>query len=187
MKKGSKQKKKSKLNHRQYKFIQEYLIGRNATQAAILAGYSKRTAQEQSSRLLSNVMIATAISDAQKKCEIRTEITQDRILRELACFAFLDPKDLYEDDGSLKLIKDMPESARRAIAGLEVTEIFDNAKDDQKQAIGLLKKIRLIPKQQGLDLLMQHLGMLGKPGNERETDNERVIAALEKIANEMMR
>ncbi|MGE9266402.1 terminase small subunit, partial [Escherichia coli] len=51
------------LSEKQRRFVAEYLIDLNGTQAAIRAGYSAKTAQEQSSRLLSNVMIAHAISD----------------------------------------------------------------------------------------------------------------------------
>ncbi len=147
------------LNPKQSRFIQEYLIDLNATQAAIRAGYSKKTAQEQSSRLLLNVIIANAISEAQAERGQRTGITQDRVIQELAHAAFLDIKDLFEDDGSLKLVRDMPETVRRAISGLEVTEIFDRADGDQKTAIGLLKKVKLVDKSGNLELIGKHLGM----------------------------
>ena len=49
------------LTTKQRLFVDEYIIDFNGTQAAIRAGYSTRTAQEQSSRLLSNVMVAEAI------------------------------------------------------------------------------------------------------------------------------
>lgn len=52
----------AKLTDKQRRFIDEYLIDLNATQAAIRAGYSHRTAQEQSARLLSNVMVRAEIS-----------------------------------------------------------------------------------------------------------------------------
>ena len=53
-----------KLTDKQRRFVEEYLIDLNATQGAIRAGYSKKTAQEQSSRLLSNVMVQDAIAQA---------------------------------------------------------------------------------------------------------------------------
>ncbi len=70
-----------KLTPRQARFIDEYLIDLNATQAAVRAGYSRKTAQEQSSRLLSNVMVAAAIEKAMAKRSQRTEITQDQVLK----------------------------------------------------------------------------------------------------------
>lgn len=76
------------MTDRQRRFVEEYLIDLNATKAAIRAGYSKKTAQEQSSRLLSNVMVQDAISQAMKNRSIRTEITQDMVLEELAKIGF---------------------------------------------------------------------------------------------------
>lgn len=61
----------------------EYLIDLNATNAAIRAGYSKKTAQVQSSRLLSNVMVKREIDKAKKKRAERTEITQDYVTKML--------------------------------------------------------------------------------------------------------
>jgi len=132
----------------------------NATKSAIGAGYSKKTARSIGQRLLTNVDIAAAIAEAQKTIAERVGITLERWLQELCHSGFLDPIDLFEDDGSLKLIKNMPESARRAINGLEVTEIFDAAEGDQKMAIGLLKKIKLISKNDSLEKIGKHLGYL---------------------------
>lgn len=73
----------SKLTERQKRFVEEYLIDLNATQAAIRAGYSEKTAQEQSSRLLSNVMIQNAIKESQNKRLERTQIKQDDVIRML--------------------------------------------------------------------------------------------------------
>ncbi len=162
---------KKALDPKRALFVREYLVDLNATQAAIRAGYSKKCASEQGYDLLRKPQIQTAIAEAMKKRADRTEITQDRVIRELARIAFLDPADLLEDDGSIKLVKDMPEDARRVIAGMEVSEIFDNAAGDQKQAIGLLKKIKVCDKIRALELTGKHLGMfedkLNIPGVEK--------------------
>lgn len=55
------------LNDKQKQFCNEYMIDLNATQAAIRAGYSQKTAQEQSARLLSNVMVQEYIQELQKR------------------------------------------------------------------------------------------------------------------------
>lgn len=161
---------KAKLDPKRALFVQEYLKDLNATKAAIRAGYSKKTARTQGSALLTKIDIQAAIEKAKASRSERTEITQDRVIRELARIAFLDPADLLEDDGSIKLIKNMPEDARRVIAGMEVSEIFDNAAGDQKQAIGLLKKIKVCDKIRALELTGKHLGMfedkLNIPGVE---------------------
>lgn len=78
------------LTPKQARFIEEYLIDLNATQAAIRAGYSAKTAPEQASRLLSNVKVSTAVQAAMQARSSRTEITQDMVLRELAKIGFSD-------------------------------------------------------------------------------------------------
>lgn len=79
-----------KLTAKQERFISEYLIDLNATQAAIRAGYSEKTATEQASRLLTNVKVQETISKAQNKTATKLEITKDRIVEELAKIAFAD-------------------------------------------------------------------------------------------------
>ena len=73
----------AKLTQKQERFCQEYLLDLNATQAAIRAGYSKKTARSQGQRLLTNVDIAARIQELQAKWQERTEITQDWVLETL--------------------------------------------------------------------------------------------------------
>lgn len=69
-----------KLTPKQERFVAEYLIDLNATQAAIRAGYSKKTARQVGSRMLTNVDIEKAIQEAMIKREKRTDITADYVL-----------------------------------------------------------------------------------------------------------
>jgi phage terminase small subunit len=70
----------SKLTPKQKKFCDEYLIDLNATQAAIRTGYSEKTAQQASSRLLLNVVIKEYIESKQKKTSEKLEITKEVVL-----------------------------------------------------------------------------------------------------------
>lgn len=88
----------AKLNDRQKRFADEYLIDLNATQAAIRAGYSKKTANEQAARLLANVSLQEYVQFRAKQREKRTEITQDRVLAELAKVGFKDAADYTDAD-----------------------------------------------------------------------------------------
>jgi phage terminase small subunit len=76
------------LSEKQKRFVSEYLIDLNATQAAIRAGYSPKTAQQQGSRLLLNVVVQDELSKQQSKVAERLEITKDRIVDELAKIGF---------------------------------------------------------------------------------------------------
>lgn len=71
------------LNEKQQRFCDEYLIDLNATQAAIRSGYSKKTAKEQGSRLLSNVNIRTYIDERMREKEKELIADQDEVLKYL--------------------------------------------------------------------------------------------------------
>jgi hypothetical protein len=71
------------MTPRQRRFIDEYLLDLNASRAAIRAGYSARTANEQAARLLAKASIAAAIQAAQQARSERLQITQDDVLRGL--------------------------------------------------------------------------------------------------------
>lgn len=71
------------LTPKQAAFVREYLLDGNGTQAAIRAGYSAKTAQEQSSRLLSNVMVAKMVRAAQEKVAEKTETEAEWVRRRL--------------------------------------------------------------------------------------------------------
>lgn len=89
------------LNEKQRRFVAEYLIDLNSTQAAIRAGYSAKTAKQQGSRLLTNADVQAAVVKAQTKRAERTEITQDRVLAELAKIGFADMRKLLRWTGNL--------------------------------------------------------------------------------------
>ena len=69
------------MNDKQRRFTQEFLIDLNATQAAIRAGYSEKTARSQGQRLLTKVDIAQAVADGQAALAERTETTLDSLVR----------------------------------------------------------------------------------------------------------
>lgn len=76
------------LNEKQKRFVLEYLIDLNATQAAIRAGYSKKTAYSIGQENLKKPEIQKAIQAKQNKLQNKLEITQERVLEELAQVAF---------------------------------------------------------------------------------------------------
>lgn len=135
------------LSDKQAKFVEEYLVDLNATQAAVRAHYSEKTAASQGERLLRNVEIQNAITAAQKDRSERTEISQDRVLSELAAMAFYDPADIagavIEKPAD---IASLPEKVRRAIIGWS----WD------KHGNFVLK---LATKTSSVELIGRHLGM----------------------------
>ena len=73
----------AKLTPKQQRFVDEYLIDLNATQAAIRAGYSPKTAEQQGFQLLKKTSVSEAIEQAQQERQKRTLITQDDVIRGL--------------------------------------------------------------------------------------------------------
>lgn len=84
------------LTPKQAAFVSEYLVDLNATQAAIRAGYSARTANEQAARLLANVSVSAAIATAMAARSERTEITQDMVLERWWAIATADANDVIQ-------------------------------------------------------------------------------------------
>jgi hypothetical protein len=84
------------LTPRQARFVAEYLIDLNATQAAIRAGYSAKTAEQQGPRLLGYAQVAAAIQKAQAKRAEQTEITAEEVLRQWWAIATADPNELID-------------------------------------------------------------------------------------------
>lgn len=147
------------LNEKQRRFAAEYLIDLNAKQAAIRAGYSPKTAESQGSRLLSNAKVAKAIQAGKEARSARTEITQDRVLQELARLAFFDIRQLYHEDGRLKAPHELDDDTAAAVAQLESIEEYAGRGED-REAIGTTKKAKTFSKDAALALAMRHLGML---------------------------
>lgn len=168
------------LTQQQRLFVSAYLVERNATKAATTAGYSEATAQQQGSRLLSNVVIKTAIDAAEseiiEKVRVETGITLERTLREIAKGAFFDPRKFFHPDGSPVDITELDDETAAALAGMEVIEQFEGVGENRK-FIGYLKKYKVSDRKGYLDMLMKHLGGYKK-------DNEQgAEAAAKALAN----
>ena len=99
----------AKLTPKQERFCEEYLIDLNATQAAIRAGYSEKTAREQAAQNLSKLNIQEKIAELKAERSKRTEITQDRVIKELAAMAFAKATDYAQIAGNVVFIKSTTE------------------------------------------------------------------------------
>lgn len=151
------------LTPKQQRFVDEYLVDLNATQAAIRAGYSERTAGKIGSENLAKPEIADAIAAAQKDRATRTQITADRVLQELGRLAFFDIRKLYNPDGSMKNPAELDDETAAGLAGVDVTEQQTSDVDEEgkvRPAPTFTKKAKAFDKKGALELCMRHLGML---------------------------
>ncbi|HGE8458742.1 TPA: terminase small subunit [Serratia marcescens] len=138
------------LTDKQEIFCREYLVDLNATQAAIRAGYSGKTAQEQSSRLLSNVMVQDRISVLKLERNEQVGVDAAYVLRRLTEIDQMDVLDVLLANGELKPVKDWPKVWRTTLSGMDVTELAGDS-------AGLLKKIKWPDKVKNLELLGKHI------------------------------
>src|SRR5215475_12924278 len=94
-----------KLTPRQVRFVAEYLIDANATQAAIRAGYKAKHADVSGCRLLANAKIRAAVDAGEAERAKRTQVTADKVIMELARVAFADPRQLFDESGALRDVR----------------------------------------------------------------------------------
>lgn len=144
---------KTQLSDKQAQFVHEYMIDRNGTQAAIRSGYSAKTAQMQASRLLSNVMVRSAIDAGLSDLANRVGISSEMVLRERKRIAFFDPRKLLDKDGIPIPIQNLDADTAAAIAGLDVVQSASN------DIPCVIKKYRLATKDNSLAALEKYFGL----------------------------
>lgn len=106
------------MTPKQTRFVEEYLIDLNATQAAIRAGYSENTADVIGCENLGKPYIAAAIAEAQAKLAEKAGVSAERIVQEFCCLGLYDPADIASQGISgPEDIASLPENVRRAIIG----------------------------------------------------------------------
>lgn len=164
----------SDLTHKQRRFVDEYLIDLNATQAAIRAGYSRRRANTAGSRLLEDPRIISAIDAAKTTRSQRTQIDADWVLKRLADEADADMAELYDDDGDLLPIEDWPLIWRQGlVTGVDIEVLFEGQGENRKE-VGRVKKIRMSDRIRRLELIGKHV----RVNAFQETINVKVFDGL---------
>lgn len=139
------------LTAREASFVEQYVIDNNATQAAIRAGYAPTHATSQGYMLLQKPHVQAAIDELKEKISATINLTVERVLRNLLRLAELDVRDLFDKDGKLRPVCDLPGELARTISGFEVT--FDG------EGKAVLAKVKLESRSRALELLGKHLKM----------------------------
>lgn len=140
------------LNRRQILFALEYLTDLNATQAAIRAGYSEKTARQMGAENLSKPDIQEAIQNAMRERSRRTEVTGDNVIKELAAVAFARVDDFITwGPGGLELKASGSLTHKQLAAVSEVTAT--------PSRYGKNVRFKLADKLRALELLGEHLGI----------------------------
>ncbi|MCE7614207.1 terminase small subunit [Vibrio fluvialis] len=144
------------LTDKQDMFCREYLKDLNATQAAIRAGYSEKTANRIAAENLSKPVIQDRISELKSARIEEVKIDANYVLNRLVEIDQMDALDIINDDGSLKPIRMWPKVWRTYLSGFDLTELWEGQGEDRQQ-IGLLKKVKWPDKVKNLELLGKHI------------------------------
>lgn len=175
-----------KLPPMQDRFVDEWLIDFNGTQAAIRAGYSERSARSIAGRLLTKDNIQAEISRRQKDLQRRTEVSQERVVKELARVAFADATDYVQVETRTVEKNDGTELSYQTVTLTETAELSA----DQRAAIAGIKQgangveVKLHDKIKALELLGRHIGMFNDKLEVKATvDNPFAGLSTEELRN----
>lgn len=163
---------KGSLTAKQRRFVEEYLVDLNATQAAVRAGYSKKTARQVGAENLTKPVIRAAIDEAQKARSERTGITATKVLQEYAHIAFADIRRVVKWEGNTLTLKDSRELSEADAAA--ISEVSQSSNGDMR--------VKFHSKSSALDSIAKHLGMfierkhhMFKPIEDMTADELRIF------------
>lgn len=143
------------LTEREIRFCDEYLICFNAKEAALKAGYSKRSAKSIGSENLTKPDIQRYLTIRKKRVIEKIELSQERVMQEIGRIALANPKALFNEDGTIKKITEMDDDIAAAISSFEVEELFAGSGKNIMQ-VGITTKPRLWSKTDALGMLAKH-------------------------------
>lgn len=157
------------LTPKQQRFVDEYLIDMNATQAYIRAGYTARgnAAEVNAIRLLRNAQVAALVDEGRKAISERTELTQEQVVTELAKIGFSDVRKLFDENGALIPIHMLSDEAAACLSSFEV--VTRRPPGGGEGEVEHVVKVKLWDKPSALVNLGKHLGGF----NDKSTVNHQ--------------
>ncbi|WP_334473522.1 terminase small subunit [Arsenophonus sp. PmNCSU2021_1] len=165
------------LTNKQEAFCREYLIDLNATQAAIRAGYSEKTAKDIACQNLAKLNIQKRIQTLMEERKNRIEVNADYVLKRLVDIDQMDVLDIITESGDIRPIKDWPKVWRTTLSGFDIAAIrVDGAE-------ALLKKIKWPDKIKNLELLGKHVSV--QAFREQVKNEHDVVGTLSDLMDDL--
>ena len=164
------------LTPKQQRFVEEYLIDLNATQAAIRSGYSEKTARDIGCENLAKPNIAKAIEEAQNKRQEQTQIDAAYVLKRLVEIDQMDVLDIMDDQMKIRPVNEWPKVWRQYVVNLENLELSDGE--------GCFKKIKWPDKVKNLELIGKHVSV-GAFKDKVEHSGQLEIQSLSDLMDEL--
>lgn len=153
-------------NPRQEQFCQQYVIDFNGTRAATSAGYSKKTAVEQASRLLINVNVRARISELQEELKERNMLKADDIIQELRALGFWSIKDFLKKENVIKDISRLSRDITKPVVGIK-TKVL-KTKIGETTITEVTTELKLADKKAALVDLGRHIGIFEKDNTQKK-------------------
>lgn len=177
----------AKLTPKQERFVAEYLVDLNATQAAIRAGYSEKVANTNGPRLLVNARVAAAIAERRGELQQATGVTQERVVAELAKIGFANLGDYFRLDGPEPVIDlaNLTEDQKAAMSEITVDRTTVASGEDSETTTTRVR-IKLHDKRAALVDLGKHLGLFSeKPTGPTINNNLTIVNGDQQVVNQV--
>lgn len=153
----------------QLRWIEEYKVDLNATQAAIRAGYSEKTARQAGSKNLNNVVVMSELKRQLEDSVRGAQLSFEGLMEQLRKLAFADTRMIFTEDDQVRSPKEWPDDISVRIAGFEVEELFAGAGKTRRQ-IGIVKKVKFYNPNDALTTIARYLELIatgkGKPQDQ---------------------
>ncbi|WP_454618360.1 terminase small subunit [Bradyrhizobium cenepequi] len=147
----------AELTPKQSKFVDEYLLDLNATQAAVRAGYSAKSANELGAQLLRKPQVKAAIDAARAARSAETKIDAAWVLKRLAAEAEADVADIYTEGGAVKPVHQWPKIWRQGlVAGIKHQELRDG---EGNRTGEFIVDVKISDRIRRLELIGKHIGV----------------------------
>ncbi|AXC85108.1 terminase small subunit [Salmonella enterica] len=145
------------LTAMQEAYCQSYIqTPENQTQAAINAGFSHKTAHVKASIMMRDERIQKRIAELMEERNKRLRVSADYVLLRLVEIDQMDVIDILNDDMSIKPVSEWPKVWRQYLTGFELADMFEG-RGDEKELVGILKKIKWPDKVKNLELIGKHV------------------------------
>lgn len=168
------------LTTKQAAFVREYLIDLNATQAAIRAGYSAKTAGRVAGQVMQKPAVQQALRKAMNERSKKTEFSANDVLKELKNIVKFNIKSIFNPDGSLKEIVDLDDDVSSAISSIKTKHEFG-----LNSPPVVVTEIKIHDKNKAVDMAMRHFSLFNDKLNVNVTVQDVMAAFPEPIQKQI--
>lgn len=169
----------SELNIKQEAFCREYIVDLNATQAAIRAGYSEKTANRIANQLMSKLDIQVRTAELMKERNEKLKVDANYVLHRLIQIDEMDVADILTDSGDIKPIKEWPKVWRTSLSAIDIQLISSGDMDV------ITKKVKWPDKLRNLELMGKHVNVNAFTKEEKTSTSDGLVDALSSLIDKL--